>query len=128
MTTDLKEKPTNVLEDFEKAKNKFNTYDYTQEEFEELANLYTQSFRDVKQGELVKGRLVRIQDDNVIIDVGFKSEGTIPRSEFGEDANLEVGQEVEVVLESVEDLEGNLVLSKSRADFLRIWQKVFTGT
>jgi small subunit ribosomal protein S1 len=120
----VKEKSTNVLEDFEKAKNKFNTYDYTQEEFEELANLYTESFRDVKQGELVKGRLVRIQDDNVIIDVGFKSEGTIPRSEFGEDANLEVGQEVEVVLESVEDLEGNLVLSKSRADFLRIWEKV----
>jgi small subunit ribosomal protein S1 len=124
MTTDVKEKPTNVLEDFEKAKNKFNTYDYTQEEFEQLANLYTESFRDVKQGEMVKGRLVRIQGDNVIIDVGFKSEGTIPRSEFGEDAKLEVGQEVEVVLESVEDLEGNLVLSKSRADFLRIWEKV----
>jgi small subunit ribosomal protein S1 len=124
MTTDVKEKSTNVLEDFEKAKNKFNTYDYTQEEFEQLANLYTESFRDVKQGEMVKGRLVRIQGDNVIIDVGFKSEGTIPRSEFGEDAKLEVGQEVEVVLESVEDLEGNLVLSKSRADFLRIWEKV----
>jgi len=124
MTTDVKEKSTNVLADFEKAKNKFNTLDYTQEEFEQLANLYTESFRDVKQGELVKGRLVRIQDDHVIIDVGFKSEGTIPRSEFGEDAKLEVGQEVEVVLESVEDLEGNLVLSKSRADFLRIWEKV----
>jgi small subunit ribosomal protein S1 len=124
MTTDVKEKSTNVLEDFEKAKNKFNTYDYTQEEFEQLANMYTESFRDVKQGELVKGKLVRIQDDNVIIDVGFKSEGTIPRSEFGEDAKLEVGQEVEVVLESVEDQEGNLVLSKSRADFLRIWEKV----
>ena len=124
MTTDLKEKSTNILADFEKAKNKFNTYDYTQEEFEALANLYTESFRDVKQGELVKGKLVRIQGDNVIIDVGFKSEGTILRSEFGEDAKLEVGQEVEVVLESVEDLEGNLVLSKSRADFLRIWEKV----
>lgn len=124
MTTDVKEKLSNVTEDFEKAKNKFNTYDYTLEEFEELANLYTVSFRDVKQGELVKGKLVRIQDDNVIIDVGFKSEGTIPRSEFGEDANLEVGQEVEVVLESVEDQEGNLVLSKTRADFLRIWEKV----
>ena len=124
MTTDVKEKPSNVLEDFEKAKNKFDTYDYTQEEFEELSNLYTVSFRDVKQGELVKGRLVRIQDDNVIIDVGFKSEGTIPKSEFGDDSKLEVGQEVEVVLESVEDLEGNLVLSKTRADFLRIWEKV----
>jgi len=124
MATDVKAKSTNVLEDFEKAKNKFDTFDYTQDEFEQLANLYTESFRDVKQGELVKGKLVRIQDDNVIIDVGFKSEGTIPRSEFGEDAVLEVGQEVEVVLESVEDQEGNLVLSKSRADFLRIWEKV----
>jgi small subunit ribosomal protein S1 len=88
MTTDVKEKSTSVLEDFEKAKNKFNTLDYTQEEFEQLANLYTESFRDVKQGEMVKGRLVRIQGDNVIIDVGFKSEGTIPRSEFGEDATI----------------------------------------
>ena len=127
MTADVKEKTTNVLEDFEKAKNKFNTSDYTQEEFEKLANLYTESFRDVKQGELVKGRLVRIQDDNVIIDVGFKSEGTIPKSEFSDDIELQVGQEVEVVLESVEDLEGNLVLSKARADFLRIWQKVLSA-
>ncbi|MEJ2103126.1 MAG: 30S ribosomal protein S1 [Ignavibacteriaceae bacterium] len=124
MTTDVKEKTTNVLEDFEKAKNKFNTNDYSQEEFEKLANLYTESFRDVKQGELVKGKLVRIQDDNVIIDVGFKSEGTIPKSEFSDADQLQVGQEVEVVLESVEDQEGNLVLSKARADFLRIWEKV----
>ncbi|MCW8824322.1 MAG: 30S ribosomal protein S1, partial [Ignavibacteriaceae bacterium] len=127
MTADVQEKTTNVLEDFEKAKNKFDTSDYTQEEFEKLANLYTESFRDVKQGELVKGRLVRIQDDNVIIDVGFKSEGTIPRSEFSEEDQLQVGQEVEVVLESVEDQEGNLVLSKARADFLRIWQKVLSA-
>lgn len=124
MTADVKEKTTNVLEDFEKAKNKFNTLDYSQDEFAELANLYTESFRDVKQGELVKGKIVRIQNDNVIIDVGFKSEGTIPRNEFGDDSDLQIGQEVEVVLESVEDQEGNLVLSKARADFLRIWDKV----
>jgi len=124
MTADVKEKTTNVFEDFEKAKNKFNTLDYSQDEFAELANLYTESFRDVKQGELVKGKIVRIQNDNVIIDVGFKSEGTIPKSEFSEDAELQIGQEVEVVLESVEDQEGNLVLSKARADFLRIWDKV----
>jgi small subunit ribosomal protein S1 len=124
MTAEVKEKTTNVAEEFEKAKNKFNVFDYTQDEFAKLASMYTESFRDVKEGELVKGKLVRIQDDNVIIDVGFKSEGTIPRSEFGDDEKLEVGQEIEVVLESVEDQEGNLVLSKSRADFLRIWDKV----
>jgi small subunit ribosomal protein S1 len=124
MTAGVKEKTTNVLEEFEKSKNKFNVYDYTQEEFEKLANMYTESFRDVKEGELVKGKLVRIQGDNVIIDVGFKSEGTIPKSEFSDESKLEVGQEIEVVLESVEDQDGNLVLSKVRADFLRIWDKV----
>jgi small subunit ribosomal protein S1 len=111
-------------DEFEKAKTKFNDDEYSQEEFLTLAKLYSDSFRDVKEGELIKGRVVRIQGDNVIVDVGFKSEGTIPKNEFIEGAELKVGQEIEVVLESVEDQEGNLVLSKQRADFLRIWEKV----
>jgi small subunit ribosomal protein S1 len=119
----MKEK-TLAPEDYLKAKNKFDLDEYSKEEFESLASLYTDSFRDVKEGELVKGRIVRIQGDNVIIDVGFKSEGTIPKTEFGDEASLAVGKEIEVVLESVEDIEGNLVLSKARADFLRIWDRV----
>ncbi len=111
-------------DEFEKAKAKFNDEEYSQEEFLALAKLYSDSFRDVKEGELIKGKVVRIQGDNVIVDVGFKSEGTIPKSEFPEGSELKVGQEIEVVLESVEDQEGNLVLSKQRADFLRIWEKV----
>ncbi len=111
-------------DEFEKAKAKFNDEEYSQEEFLTLAKLYSDSFRDVKEGELIKGKVVRIQGDNVIVDVGFKSEGTIPKSEFAEGSELKIGQEIEVVLESVEDQEGNLVLSKQRADFLRIWEKV----
>ena len=111
-------------DEYEKAKNKFNDEEYSQEEFMALAKLYLDSFRDVKEGEMIKGKVVRIMGDNVIVDVGFKSEGTIQRHEFFEGVDLKVGQEIEVVLESVEDLEGNLVLSKSRADFLRIWEKV----
>ena len=113
-----------TVDDYEKAKKLFNDEEYTQEEFLTLAKLYTESFKDVKEGELVKGRIVRIQGDNVILDVGFKSEGSIPKSEFHESEEITVGKEVEVVLESVEDQEGNLVLSKQRADFLRIWEKV----
>jgi len=124
MSINVKEKTSSVAELYEKAKNKFHIDEYSKEEFETLAGLYTESFRDVKEGELVKGKIVRIQGDNVIIDVGFKSEGSIPKSEFREDESIEVGDEVEVVLESVEDQEGNLVLSKSRADFLKIWDKV----
>ncbi len=111
-------------DEYEKANAKFNDDEYSKEEFLALAKLYSDSFRDVKEGELIKGKVVRIQGDNVIIDVGFKSEGTIPRNEFIEGDDLKVGQEIEVVLESVEDQEGNLVLSKQRADFLRIWEKV----
>lgn len=111
-------------DDYKKASAKFNDDEYSLEEFMDLAKLYTDSFRDVKEGELIKGKVVRIQGDNVIIDVGFKSEGAVPRSDFHEGEELKVGQEIEVVLESVEDREGNLVLSKSRADFLRIWERV----
>ena len=111
-------------DDYEKAKKNFNSDSYTKEEFLTLAKLYSDSFRDVKEGEMIKGKIVRIVDDNVIVDVGFKSEGSIPKSEFYDVEEIKVGREIEVVLESVEDQEGNLVLSKQRADFLRIWEKV----
>lgn len=126
MSEEIKETKVFALtpDDFEKAKAKFNDEEYSQEEFMSLAKLYSDSFRDVKEGEMIKGRVVRVQGDNVIIDVGFKSEGSIPRSEFFENAEPKIGQEIEVVLESVEDQDGNLVLSKQRADFLRIWERV----
>lgn len=126
MSEDTKEKTRGMVtaNDYEKAKRNFQNEEYSQEEFLTLAKLYADSFRDVKEGELVKGKIVRIQNDNVIIDVGFKSEGSVPKNEFREDEEIKIGNEVEVVLESVEDQEGNLVLSKQRADFLRIWEKV----
>jgi len=126
MSEEVKEtiKASVAVDEYEKAKNKFNLDEYSQEEFLNLANLYSKSFRDIKEGELIKGKIVRIQGDSIIIDVGFKSEGTIPKNEFHEDQVIEVGNEIEVVLESVEDQEGNLVLSKQRADFLRIWERV----
>jgi len=125
MPQEIKETRPNVptIGDFEKAKRHFDS-NYSQEEFLSLAKLYSDSFRDVKEGELIKGKIVRIQGDNVILDVGFKSEGSIPKIEFHEWEEIKVGKEIEVVLESVEDQEGNLVLSKQRADFLRIWEKV----
>ncbi len=129
MSEETKEKTKGVVtaDDYEKAKRNFENEEYTQEEFLTLAKLYADSFRDVKEGELVKGKIIKIQGDNVIIDVGFKSEGSIPKNEFREDEEIKIGNEVEVVLESVEDQEGNLVLSKQRADFLRIWEKVVSA-
>ncbi len=128
MPRDSKETRINVVtpDEYKKAKKNFDTV-YTQEEFLSLAKLYSDSFRDVKEGELIKGKIVRIQDDNVILDVGFKSEGSISKAEFTNPDELKIGKEVDVVLESVEDPEGNLVLSKQRADFLKVWDKVLNS-
>ena len=128
MSTESKETKKNVpgVEDFEKAKKEFNST-YSQEEFLALAKLYSESFRDVKEGELVKGKIVRIQGDLVILDVGFKSEGAVSKLEFSNAEEMKIGREVEVVLESIEDQEGNLVLSKQRADFLKIWDRVLSA-
>ena len=113
--------------DYEKAKTKFESEEYSKDEFLTLAQMYADSFHDLKEGELIKGTIVGIQDDYVIVDVGFKSEGTIPMFEFAEDSELNVGDKIEVVLESLEDYYGNLILSKQRADFLKIWSRVMNA-
>ncbi len=101
-----------------------NADEYSEEELKSLAKLYTESFRDIKEGEIIKGKIVGISGDNVVLDVGFKSDGTISRNEFTSTEELKLGEEVDIVIESVEDEEGNLILSKKRADFLKIWGQI----
>ena len=99
--------------------------EYTAQELAELTGLYNNTMNTLKEGELVKGKIVSISDKEVRIDIGFKSEGVIAVHEFGRNFHeAKLGDEVEVFLESVEDRDGRLVLSKKRADFFRIWQKI----
>jgi small subunit ribosomal protein S1 len=104
-----------------------NADEYSDEELQSLASLYDNSFRDIKEGEIISGKIVGVSDDHVVIDVGFKSDGSIPRNEFNATEEIKVGAEVDIVIESVEDEEGNLVLSKKRADFLKIWSRIIDG-
>lgn len=105
----------------------FNADEYSEEELLTFANLYNDSFKNIREGEIIKGRIVGITSDHVILDVGFKSDGTISRNEFSPEEELKIGGDVEIVIESVEDEEGNLLLSKKRADFLRIWAKIMSA-
>jgi small subunit ribosomal protein S1 len=98
--------------------------EYSPEEFQELAKLYDTTLNKLNEGEIVKGKIVAISDAEVSVDIGFKSEGVVPITEFGNIDELKVGDEVEVFLESVEDKDGKLVLSRRRADFMRIWERV----
>jgi small subunit ribosomal protein S1 len=101
-----------------------NVDEYSPEELETLVKLYSESFRDIKEGEIIQGTIVGINGDNVVVDVGFKSDGSISKSEFTATEEIKIGSKIDIVIESVEDEEGNLVLSKKRADFLKIWSKI----
>ncbi len=97
---------------------------YSENEYRELAKLYESTMSAISEGEIVRGRIVRIGESDVTVDIGFKSEGTISVGEFHDLKDLKVGDEIEVFLESVEDKDGQLVLSRKRADFMRVWARV----
>jgi len=90
----------------------------------EIENLYSDTFADISENTLVEGRVVGMNERDVLIDIGFKSEGIIDRSEFDEDELPKIGDQVEVYLEFIEDASGNTILSKEKADFMRRWKEL----
>ncbi len=89
----------------------------------ELSELISKNFRTFRENSIVKGRILEIKSQVVLVDVGYKSEGVIPVSEF-EDEEFEVGDEVEVLLERLENDEGMVVLSKEKAAHKQNWDKI----
>lgn len=102
----------------------FSDKEYSESEYKELKKLYESTLNSISEGEIVKGRVVHIGDSNVTVDIGFKSEGVISVSEFTNLKDLKIGDEIEVFLESVENKDGQLMLSRKRADFMRVWERV----
>lgn len=80
--------------------------------------------RKFEEGEIVRGTVARITFDAVIVDIGFKSEGVVPTSEFTGLDQVKIGDVLDLLLEQVENEDGQMVLSKSKADFIRVWDKV----
>ena len=97
---------------------------YSKEERAELENLYGAALTTLTVGEIIKGHIVAMTDGEIAVDIGFKSEGVISRSEFNLTPNIKIGDEVEVFLETMEDKEGRLILSRKRAEFTRTWQRI----
>ena len=90
---------------------------------EELAALIDQEFREFREGSIVNGTILDIRPQVVIVDIGYKSEGVVPVAEF-EDEEIEVGDEVEILLEKLEDDDGMIVLSKEKAAHKQNWDKI----
>jgi len=93
---------------------------------ENLEQLYEESVKDFEVGSILKGKVIDVRGNEVIVDVGYKSEGIIPIDEFGSPPEVSPGMEIEVLLEDVEDDSGMIVLSKKKADRIRGWERIIS--
>lgn len=112
-----------------KRKRAFEVEAVTEEERQNHAAqeaLYAATFQDKAEGSVLEGTILAFEGDSILVDVGYKSEGMIPKEEFKpeEYAELKVGGLVTVYLEEREDADGNIVLSKEKADRMRIWKEI----
>ena len=91
---------------------------------EDIQDQYLGSISEISENQVLTGRVIGMNDKDILIDIGFKSEGLIDRSEFPQNALPQIGDQIEVYLEYLEDRNGNLVLSKEKADFMRRWRDI----
>ena len=91
---------------------------------EDIQDQYLGSISEISENQVLTGRVIGMNDKDILIDIGFKSEGLIERSEFPQNALPQIGDQIEVYLEYLEDRNGNLVLSKEKADFMRRWRDI----
>src|SRR5580765_5495135 len=97
------------------------------QEYARLLDFYDNSFRNIAEGEVVKGTVVKVTPTEVIVDVGFKSEGIIPLEEFVDESGqvtAQPGDTVDVLLERTEDRDGYVVLSRGKAQNMQICDEV----
>ena len=97
------------------------------EEYERLLDMYDVSFKNFAEGEVVRGIVLQVSESEVIVDVGYKSEGVIPVDEFRDETGkltIKAGDIVDVLLEKTEDKEGYVVLSKEKAEKMKVWDDV----
>jgi len=90
----------------------------------QMQDVMSKPMPDFREGSIVKGRILEVRPREVLVDIGYKSEGVIALSEFEDVENLEVGDEVDVLLERLENDEGMVVLSKEKAAYRQNWNKI----
>ncbi len=89
-----------------------------------MEDLYKSTMKDINEGEVVKGTIVGVTNQEVIVDIGFKSEGFVSIEEFYSKDDVKIGSEIDVLIEAIEDEDGRLILSHSKAERLKGWQKI----
>ena len=119
----VSEQPKNETAEFNWNVNKYGIPNVTNSEKEDLEKLYDGTFKSFQDGEIVMGTITAITDSDVVLNVGFKSDGLVSRSEF-RGLDIKVGDEVEVYVESKEDRKGQLILSRKKAKLTKAWNQI----
>jgi len=120
-----KSKTTTIFEDDFDEEEKISPEDKAA--WEEMEKYFSESLHQFKEGQIIQGTVIDLSKGVATIDVGFKSEGTIHLYEFPENGKgMSIGDEVEVFLERVEDNDGNVVLSKEKANKIKLWDELVT--
>ncbi|MDE3249544.1 MAG: 30S ribosomal protein S1 [Bacteroidota bacterium] len=111
-------------DDFDWSIDKRNVSTYSKDETEKYNKVYENTFVQITDGTLIKGSVVGITKTDVVLNIGFKSDGLISLNEFRDNPGLKVGDEVEVMVVEKEDREGNLHLSRKQARTTRAWERI----
>src|SRR6187431_771085 len=123
-TAPVEAAPPSAHDDFDWTIDKRNVASYTTEEKEKYDKVYDSTFVQINDNELIKGIVVGITKTDVVLNIGFKSDGLVSLNEFRDLQNLKVGDEVEVMVIEKEDREGHLNLSRKQARITRAWERI----
>ncbi len=111
-------------DDFDWSVDKRNVTHYNNEEKQKYDKVYENTFVTIEDGEIVNGNVVALTKTDVVVNIGFKSDGLVSLNEFRDNPNLKVGDIVEVMVVEKEDRDGNLHLSRKQARVFRAWQRI----
>ena len=120
----VEERIVTAHDDFDWSVDKRNVASYTAEEKVKYDKVYENTFVQLNDGEMIKGLVVGITKTDVVLNIGFKSDGLVSLNEFRDLQNLKVGDEVEVMVVEKEDRDGNLNLSRKQARITRAWERI----
>jgi small subunit ribosomal protein S1 len=119
-----KTKETEATEEFDWASLQVGQDSYTADEREKFADLYNNTLNTVSEKEVLTGKVISLNKREVVVDIGYKSDGIVSVNEFRYNPDLKVGDEVDVYIESLEDKKGQMILSHKQARSTRSWERV----
>ena len=122
-TTPLEERIVNLEPNAESGE----PGEISDEEYMRLVEMYDESMKNLTEGEIVRGKVIAVTSNSVVVDVGYKSEGLIAKEEFYDHAGeltVGIGDEVDVLLEKTEDVEGHVLLSRQKAERMQRWNEI----